>query len=688
MKLFKILLSALLFTQPVYAGVGTNAKFTSVTGADYSTNLIKNPSAFDNALNVTTSNAIAARDTAVGKKLNNVASFGVTSLATSGFVDFLLNTASIEQEKGNCQFKGMYLRNTSGPGVFMEITDGSAVRLLAAELTIVSEWSEFSIIYPCGADGARKVRLFSSNGGTQSINLGNLYYGKATGIGLASANYGPISYTPTFTGFGTVTGVDCKEARDEAFLLLDCAFTTGTHTATQARVSLPAGLNVDAQAAAYISRGIFLNGSVVGAFSDYVITLAGVNYVLFGRQDAGSGGLNPRNGTDLGAGPQARSFSARIPIAGWVPSPITSVSSPSVPKIVKYTSGSGTYTPTAGTKYIKVRMVGAGGGGGGSGTGGSGVGGTGGATTLGTSFLTANGGVGGAAPGGGAGGTVSAVGITATLVDGGGGGAGTVRNTVDANGGMGAASPFGGAGGSLGDSSGRNAAANSGSGGGGAGVSTAGATAGGGGGAGGYIEALITNPSAMSYAVGALGSAGTAGTSGRAAGTGGSGYIEITEYFSTSDVIAISLANWQLDAYDTRAGFGSTNTNIPYFTNVTKNSVMIAGTTPCVTIANSSTNGFSITAIRPSDVTVTWQAKFTGTGEVFGISYNATPPITANITALAKSQVLAYEDDSGRGASVSGSIPLAAGEVLRPHSASGNLGTAADWLIRVDSRCQ
>jgi hypothetical protein len=55
-----------------------------------------------------------------------------------------------------------------------------------------------------------------------------------------------------------------------------------------------------------------------------------------------------------------------------------------------------------------------------------------------------------------------------------------------------------------------------------------------GGGAGGFIDAIITSPSASySYAVGAAGTAGTAGsgTGVRAGAAGGSGVIYITAFF-------------------------------------------------------------------------------------------------------------------------------------------------------------
>lgn len=213
------------------------------------------------------------------------------------------------------------------------------------------------------------------------------------------------------------------------------------------------------------------------------------------------------------------------------------------PTVQKFTSGSGTYTTPAGVKYIRVRMVGGGGGGGGGGSAGGSAGGAGGNTTFGTSLLTANGGSGGdswSGNTGGAGGTATisspAVG---TAMQGGAGSATPFfmgSGAPTSSGGSGAASPFGGQGSSIVGTSATNnkhARDNTGSGGAGGG-STAGTNigGGGGGGAGGYIDAIITSPSATySYSVGAGGTAGNNGTNGGGGGVGGSGVIIVEEYY-------------------------------------------------------------------------------------------------------------------------------------------------------------
>jgi hypothetical protein len=184
--------------------------------------------------------------------------------------------------------------------------------------------------------------------------------------------------------------------------------------------------------------------------------------------------------------------------------------------------------------YLRVRMVGAGGGGGEAGAGNAGSAGSG-STTFGSSLLTAAAGSGGGASSnyGGAGGSSGSIASPAygTLIDGAyGSSAGNQTSAGVRPGGAGGSSVFGGAGGGGTESTGKNARANSGSGGGGAEGSSAG-NAGSGGGAGQYIDAIIPSPSATySYSI-ATGGAGGTGTAGTDGGAGAAGYIEVTEHF-------------------------------------------------------------------------------------------------------------------------------------------------------------
>lgn len=197
-----------------------------------------------------------------------------------------------------------------------------------------------------------------------------------------------------------------------------------------------------------------------------------------------------------------------------------------------YTVGSGTYNTPAGATRINVRMIGGGSGGNGSGTGSPGLGTAGGNTTF--STLTASG---GAAPAayqiGGVGGAASGGDIN--IPGGNGQGGGVTAAGISLNsGGQGGVGAFGGAGGggSYGGA-GSAAATNSGSGGGGGGSNAGSHSPAAGGASGGYVEKLITAPSATyTYTVGAKGTGGTLGTSGYAGGDGAAGIIIVDEFYN------------------------------------------------------------------------------------------------------------------------------------------------------------
>jgi hypothetical protein len=210
----------------------------------------------------------------------------------------------------------------------------------------------------------------------------------------------------------------------------------------------------------------------------------------------------------------------------------------STPQLTTYTTGSGTYTVPANTRYLQVEMSGAGGGGAGGGSGaGPTAGGSGGSTTFGSSLLTCTGGAGGTIAvasthsiGGSS--TISspATGLGLTGGEGSGGNGYLVAGyQVGMSGGT---NPFGGAGASAVNSIGFYGQPNTGAGGGGGGTTATGTGSGGGGAAGGYIKAIISSPSASyAYAIGSGGTAGAAGTNGFVGGVGAAGIIIVTAYF-------------------------------------------------------------------------------------------------------------------------------------------------------------
>lgn len=159
--------------------------------------------------------------------------------------------------------------------------------------------------------------------GNSSLNFSVEFSVPCQGWGTGSAvapeqtNYGWKTYTPTYTGFGTVTTNYCKHRRDGEDVIIDCTFTTGTHTATEARLSLPPGLTSRADLPTLKVVGdTILRGDATAA-TMYPLVEASKTYITFANVNATPlTQLAKRNG-DVFASTVTMSLLVRVPIEGW-----------------------------------------------------------------------------------------------------------------------------------------------------------------------------------------------------------------------------------------------------------------------------------------------------------------------------------------------------------------------------------
>ena len=161
------------------------------------------------------------------------------------------------------------------------------------------------------------------SGNTFSFNVRVPIQGWSASQAGAAANqtdYGWTAYTPTFTGFGTVTNSECKHRRNKEDLDVECKFTVGTPTATEARVSFPNSLT-----GVTLSQGIKLAGLWVRGASDankggVVLVESGTGYFVFSDANVfGSGTTNAvtkANGSGMTSS-GVITLKASVQIAGW-----------------------------------------------------------------------------------------------------------------------------------------------------------------------------------------------------------------------------------------------------------------------------------------------------------------------------------------------------------------------------------
>jgi hypothetical protein len=123
------------------------------------------------------------------------------------------------------------------------------------------------------------------------------------------------SYTPTFTGFGTVSGAETYWRRVRDICELDCRFVCGTPTATEARMSLPPGLTSLSGITTHIAGFGFISAASASVWT--IISEPNVSYITFGLQNSGSAGLTKQNGNSLLSSGNVLSFRASVRISGW-----------------------------------------------------------------------------------------------------------------------------------------------------------------------------------------------------------------------------------------------------------------------------------------------------------------------------------------------------------------------------------
>lgn len=135
-----------------------------------------------------------------------------------------------------------------------------------------------------------------------------------------SSDYDWIAYTPTSpnSSFGTISSTECFHKRQGSDLLVNCKFTSGTSTASEARISLPSGLtSADTSKIPSIRKiGAMTLSSGAGGNS-HILIEPSVSYFTFGYEIGTTGGLVKSAGNNLANSGSQLSFEARLPIQGW-----------------------------------------------------------------------------------------------------------------------------------------------------------------------------------------------------------------------------------------------------------------------------------------------------------------------------------------------------------------------------------
>lgn len=172
--------------------------------------------------------------------------------------------------------------------------------------------------------------LFASTMTVSSATITNLRVsGTLTYAGFqsTSAFTNWVSYTPSFTGFGTTTNTEFFWRRVGDTLQIRGVFRTGTVAASEASITIPSGQAIDS---AKLPSGT-ANTAIAGIFwwnsGSAWATANGIGAVfsdpaastskLYFTATPGTTGLAKQNGSNIAGSTNAIQIQADVPISGW-----------------------------------------------------------------------------------------------------------------------------------------------------------------------------------------------------------------------------------------------------------------------------------------------------------------------------------------------------------------------------------
>lgn len=129
------------------------------------------------------------------------------------------------------------------------------------------------------------------------------------------------AYTPTFTGFGTPSGVEFLWARDGANIIIKGNSGCGASTETEGRVSFPSGLASAATPTSISPSGHYYRGTTSTQHGGVVLVEPSSTYMTFGDNGTyGANNLNPLTkalGSAICNSSEIFPIYCYAPIAGW-----------------------------------------------------------------------------------------------------------------------------------------------------------------------------------------------------------------------------------------------------------------------------------------------------------------------------------------------------------------------------------
>ena len=307
---------------------GTEKEIGSGAGG---VNYVTNPNAEINVTDGVSATAITvAAET--GSPLEGDQSFQLTSTAAVGEVDWAIDITDPYVTEGGIMLGVRALLRTDNlitegdfiAGIY-NVTDGEYTNgsqdLKVDSLNILQS----TFVALAGKTYVFRVEFTDTTAG-RNVVVDDIKVTPDSSTALLDHGTDWESYTPTFAGFGSPTGINIEKKRIGDSLLVRGYFTIGTVTAVEAELSLPSGLTVGGSPTATVVAGSYgLDNATVGN-TGYALATAGDTFVNFAEQDvrdsSHTNALVPRLGTSAFPSSTRMSVEFMVPIAEWADSQV------------------------------------------------------------------------------------------------------------------------------------------------------------------------------------------------------------------------------------------------------------------------------------------------------------------------------------------------------------------------------
>jgi hypothetical protein len=276
-----------------------NNQLTTLAGGDVlveggSKNLLANPgfehSSYDNSWTVTAGATYSAETSA---PLSGKKSF--KAVASSQIIEVKQHSTLYASTLAGSQMFLRVVATNTAPGVKVCVIKNS-VTLSGSNDCVTMATDGVRRTYEIGfiADGTNNGISIAAPSTTGTLVIDDAEVSPDSPNFIDVAQIGPwISYTPTFTGFGTPTSVSFRYRVNGSSLDIEGRFTSGTTTAVEARISIPEGFTtVTRSLGAIVGRGVRSAGASAYAKDYSIIDGGNLTYLTMARIEE-TGGTDP-----------------------------------------------------------------------------------------------------------------------------------------------------------------------------------------------------------------------------------------------------------------------------------------------------------------------------------------------------------------------------------------------------------